>query len=125
MAYHKAQFLGHSYSLYMIFVKLFSTQKCITLQMAQTFYTHINLDLVRQWFRANRILLNGDKTEIIIFQLKGKDITKNLNFRISGQKICISKQVKYLGFMLDESLTWSSHISMLKAKPCRVNGLLA
>ena len=35
----------------------------------------------------------------------GKDITKNLNFRISGQQIHISRQVKYLVLMLDESLT--------------------
>ena len=33
--------------------------------------------------------------------------------------------MKYLGLMLDESLTWLSHISMLKAKLRRANGLLA
>ena len=49
--------------------------------------------------------LNVDKTEIIIFRPKGKDITKKLNLRISGQQIYISKQVKYLSLMLDESLT--------------------
>ena len=37
----------------------------------------------------------------------------------------ISKQGKYLGLMLDESLTWSSSVSKLKAKPIRANGFLA
>ena len=84
-----------------------------------------NLKLIVHWLRANRISLNVDKTEIVIFRPKGKDITKKLNFRISDQQIYISKQVKYLGLMLDESLTWLSHISMLKAKLRRANGLLA
>ena len=69
--------------------------------------------------------LDVDKAEIIMFRPKSKDITKRLNFRISGQQLYISKQVKYLGHMLTESLTWSSHIRMLKAELSRANGLLA
>ena len=91
--------------------------------------SYINHDLKRilHWPRANRISLNVDKTEIITFRPKGKDITKNLNFRISGQQIYISKQAKYLGLglMLNESLTRSSHVSMLKGKLSRVNAVLA
>ena len=64
-----------------------------------------NLKLIVHWLRANRISLNVDKTEIVIFRPKGKDMTKRQNFRISGQQIYISKQVKYPGLMLDESLT--------------------
>ena len=64
-------------------------------------YINHNLKLTVHWFRANRISLNVDKTEIIIFRPQGKDITKKLNFRISGQQMYISKQVKNLGFMLD------------------------
>ena len=33
--------------------------------------------------------------------------------------------MKHLGLMLDESLTWSSHISMLKVKLTRAKGLVA
>ena len=55
----------------------------------------------------------------------GKDITKKLNCRISDQQIYISKQVRCLRLMLGESLTRSSHISMLKVKLSRANGLLA
>ena len=88
-------------------------------------YINHNLNVIVHWLRANRISLSVDKTKIVIFRPKGKDITKKLNFRISDQQIYISKQVKYLGLMLDESLTWLSHISMLKAKLRRANGLLA
>ena len=64
-------------------------------------YINHDLKLIVHWLRANRISLNVDKTEIIIFRPKGKDVTKKLNFRISGQQIYISKQVKYLGLTLD------------------------
>ena len=88
-------------------------------------YINHELKVVVHWLRANRISLNVDNTEIVIFRPKGKDITKKLNFRISDQQIYISKQVKYLGLMLDESLTWLSHTSMLKTKLRRENDLLA
>ena len=88
-------------------------------------YINHGLKLIIHWLRVNRISLNFDKTEIVIFRPKGKDITKRLNFRISGQQISISKQVKYLDLMLDESLAWLSHISMLKTKVRTANGLLA
>ena len=87
-------------------------------------YINHELKVVVHWLRANRISLNVDNTEIVIFRPKGKDITKKLNFRISDQQIYISKQVKYLGLMLDESLIWLSHINMLKTKLRRANGLL-
>ena len=58
-----------------------------------------------EWLRANKISLNSDKTELILFRSKNKKITKNMNFRISGQKINIICKTKYLGLILDESLT--------------------
>ena len=43
-----------------------------------------NISLVVQWLRSNKINLNADKIEIIIFRSKRKQITKYLNFQISG-----------------------------------------
>ena len=73
-------------------------------------YINHNLKVIVHWLRANRISLNVDQTEIVI-STKGERYNKKLNFRISGQQIYMSKQMKYLGLMLDESLTWLSHIS--------------
>ena len=52
-------------------------------------------------------------------------IKKKLNFRISGQKIVLSKQVKYLGILIDENLSWIEHLSLLNLKVSRASGLLA
>ena len=83
-------------------------------------YINHDLKLRVHWFRVNRISLNFDKTEIIIFRPKGKAITKKLNFRIAGQQIYISKQVNYLGLMLDESLTWSPQAKESKCSPGKI-----
>ena len=74
-----------------------------------------DLSLLVQWLWANRISLNTNKTEIILFWTKNKKITKNLNFRISGQKIDTIKQTKYLGIYLDEGLTWKFQTEQIKA----------
>ena len=59
---------------------------------------HINVDLklVVEWIRANELLSNTSKTELVISKFKNKIITKHLNFCISGQKINLSSQVKQI-----------------------------
>ena len=64
-----------------------------SLKKVNKFINH-DLSLLVQWLQANEISLNNSKTEINLFRTKNKKITKNLNFRISGQKIDTIKQTK-------------------------------
>ena len=88
---------------------------------------HMNRDLklVVEWIRANKLSLNTSKTELVIFKSRNKTITKNLNFRISGQKIQPTSQVKYLGVTLQDDLHWATHLGNLKKKPSHSIGLLS
>ena len=52
---------------------------------------------MNKWLRANKISLNTNKTEIIIFHAKNERLTKHLNFPVSAQKVEPSTKVKYLG----------------------------
>ena len=52
-----------------------------------------NLRYIVKWLRANKISLNSGKIKLILFRFKNK----NMNFRISGQKIYIICKTKYLG----------------------------
>ena len=72
---------------------------------------------------SEQISLNTSKTEIVLFRSKRKTITKKLKFRISGQNIPISKSVKYLGVMLNENLSWDSHLAYILPKLNRGLGL--
>ena len=88
-------------------------------------YINHDLSQIRQWLRANRISINANKTELIIFRPKNKSITKHLNFRISGLKINPVNKAKYLGIYLDEHLTWNFQLNQRKTKLSRSCGLLA
>ena len=84
-----------------------------------------DLRLITIWLRANKISLNVDKTKILIFRAERKIISKKLNFRISGQKIKVSKEVKYLGIILEEHLKWKKHLQTIQQKLSRANGMLS
>ena len=88
---------------------------------------HINRDLklTVDWIRANKLSLNASKTEIVIFKARNKTITKHLTFRISGQKIEPSWQVRYLGVILQEDLHWNTYLTSLIKKLSRSTGLLS
>ena len=84
-----------------------------------------NLRLLSEWLRANRLLLNSGKTEIVIFKPKTKEISKTLNFRVSGQKIKPKNSVKYLGLLLQDDLSWDTHINTLLKKLNRAIAILS
>ena len=61
-----------------------------------------NLKLPVDWIRANKLSLNASKTGIVLFKPRNKKITEQLNFRVSGQKIKQSSQVRYLEVILQD-----------------------
>ena len=46
-----------------------------------------------------------------------------MNLRISGQKINIMKETKYLGMIMDKNLAFKNDIDTVKIKLNRANGL--
>ena len=87
----------------------------------------VNFDLSNlvQWLRANKISLNISKTEKVVFRSPTKQIYKNLNFRLSGQKTEPKRCTKYLGVIIDEHLSFNEYMNTLKQKCNRANGILA
>ena len=75
-----------------------------------------DLSILVQWLRANKIFLNVNKTEIVVFKSPTKQIYENLNFRLSGQKIEPKHCTKYLGVITDEYLLFNEYMNTLKQK---------
>ena len=65
-----------------------------------------------------------NKTELLFFRSPKKRF-KNLNFRLSGQKIEPKRHSKYLGVILDEHLSFNEFMNTLKQKLNRANGIFA
>ena len=64
----------------------------------------INNELIQitQWLIANRLTLNVDKSNLIIFQNNAK---LNLKISLDGEILKQAKFVKYLGVIIDEKLS--------------------
>ena len=84
-----------------------------------------DLSLLVHWLRANKISLNASKTDLVLFRTKNKNVTKHLNFRLSGQQLKIKQTTKYLGVILDENLSWQSQINVLLTKLSRSTGVIS
>ena len=88
---------------------------------------HINIDLkiLQNWLKANKISLNASKTELIIFRHHNKKINYNLKIKLDGKILHQSEYVKYLGILMDSSLNWRFQSNALATKLCRANGMLS
>ena len=88
---------------------------------------HMNCDLkhLYSWLVANKISLNKDKTETILFRHPNKKINYDLKLKLNGKKLQLTNSVKYLGVHLDSHLNWSKHIEVLAPKLNRAAGMLA
>jgi len=64
---------------------------------------------VEDWCRKRDLRVNPSKTEIILFTRKYKpDTLRAITFY--GQQLLLTKQVKYLGVILDSKLNWKEHV---------------
>ena len=83
------------------------------------------LHLITDWLCLNKLSLNAKKTKMMIFHHRQRSIKKlNLHLCINDTKIEQVTEFNFLGIMLDECLTWNSHIQKISSKIAIVNGTL-
>ena len=63
---------------------------------------------VMHWFNSNRLIINLDKTNCMLFT--NKKNTTNLDIKLNNHKIAMVSETKYLGVIIDNKLSWKSHI---------------
>ena len=87
--------------------------------------TDINRELekVNIWLKLNKLSLNTQKTILMLFHRKQKHLDK-INVVINGIEIEHVPSFNFLGIMLDENLSWKSHIEMVGNKILKVTGIL-
>ena len=81
------------------------------------------LRLVKKWLDANKLSLNIDKTNYIIFHSSSVNVHSGSDIKIWKKHIKRVKIVKFLGLLLDEHLSWKYHISELSKKLARTCGM--
>ena len=78
---------------------------------------------VKKWLDANKLSLNIDKTNYIIFHSSSVKVPSDSDIKIGKKHIKRVKFVKFLGLLLDEHLSWRYHLSELSKKLSRTCGM--
>jgi exonuclease III len=73
----------------------------------------IGLDCVQDWCRENKMVLHPEKTKSMIITTRQKHQRQNLELKLKLNSKCIEHvhEHKVLGVIIDDEMTWSSHIS--------------
>ena len=84
-----------------------------------------NLKLVSNWLKVNKLSLNIDKTNFIIFHPPQKATNYQVRLLISNVEIKQERYIKYLGLFIDSHLSWKFHILHITKKIKRCIGILS
>ena len=96
-------------SIYFDSDNLFNLQKIVNRELKK----------VRKWLEANRLALNIDKTNYVIFHSP----TNNVRIKLGSKPISRVNSIKYLGVLIDSTLSWKPHIVELSKKLARTSGI--
>ena len=78
--------------------------------------------LVLKWLLANKLIINLDKTQLMLFTTRSRP--EPLTINVDGHNITEIKETKFLGIMLDNNLNWKAHIDYISKKISKTISLL-
>ena len=86
----------------------------------------INKELAKLslWFKTNKLTINVKKTNYMIFSPSKKRKLKSLNIKIDDSPLNQVNETKFLGIIIDNQLTWKSHISYVSSKVSKSIGII-
>jgi hypothetical protein len=89
--------------------------------------TNINLEipLLMDWLRANRLSLNADKIHVMVFGPKNNPNSNNVNIKIENKCLETVKSTKFIGVILDNNLNWKQHITHISNKIAKSIGIIS
>ena len=74
-----------------------------------------DLTIISDWFKANKLTLNKNKTVCMLFNSKNK-MKNNPSISIDGEAIPFVDHTKFLGVWIDNKLNWKEHTERLLIK---------
>lgn len=86
----------------------------------------MNIELIKvaEWFNANKLSLNLEKTNFILFSSARKTASRKALF-LNGISLNQTQSTKFLGVIIDQHLTWHEHITLITKKISKNLGVLA
>ena len=84
----------------------------------------ISLDLANLWLVKNGLKMNTSKTKSMVIHSSKKSIDRRLQLRVDGFDVEQVHCFKFLGVLVNDTLTWSDHVNMICNKVTRSLSLL-
>ena len=90
----------------------------------------LNLDLVNlsQWLHQNKLVLNMKKTEFMMFGTCKRLVRQKCDetdISLNGQAIKHTDTFKYLGVVLDDTLSFNDHVDYVRMKVSMILGMFS
>ena len=97
--------------------------------------SYSNLDIAQQqaremftklyhWCVANKLSINNDKTNFVLFHMKNKPVPKHFEcIQTDVMQINRVNSIQYLGMLLDEHLYWHEHVDQICASLVKYFGI--
>ena len=79
---------------------------------------------LNSWLSANKISLDIETTELVIFKSPRKILPNETKIKLSAKRLYPSKSIKYLGINIDRLLGWHDQVNSIGVKLNRANSLL-
>ena len=79
---------------------------------------------LNNWLSANKISLNVEKTELVIFKSPKKVLLDEIKIKLTGKRLYPSNSKKYVGIKIDRFLHWHDQVNSITVKLNRANALL-
>ena len=79
-----------------------------------------SITLLNQWFLANKLSLNTNKTCYMVFP---PDIAHSVHVELNGNDLLCVHNFKYLGVVIDDELKWTDHIMHVYKKLLKFTGI--
>ena len=79
---------------------------------------------LNNWLSANKISLNVEKTELVIFKSPRKVLSDEIKVKLTGKRLYPSNSVKYLGVKIAKFLHFVDQVNKIAVTLNRANGLL-
>ena len=91
-----------------------------------TLYNVVNSELIYvcDWFKANKLQMNADKTKYMIFRSSKKCKPSHLNLVIDNDAIKQVDNTNFLGVIIDDKLTWTKHVNIIHGKISMTIGIM-
>ena len=83
----------------------------------------INEDLPRisNWFKTNKLALNETKTKFIIFHTRHNSPPSTFQIVLNNVELERVEYTKFLGILIQENLSWGTHINYICEKVSRTS----